>query len=39
MYNGKLSQREMPWKTSAILDMKNDGMGKTGREVILRKRE
>jgi hypothetical protein len=32
MYNGTLSQREMLWKTSAILDMKGDGVGK--RELV-----
>jgi hypothetical protein len=31
MYNGTLRQREMLWKTSAILDMKGDGVGKRER--------
>jgi len=39
MYNGKQSQREMLWKTSAILDMKGDVVGKTGRERILKTTE
>lgn len=39
MYNGKQSQREMLLKTSAILDMKGDVVGKTGRERILKTTE
>jgi len=34
MYNGTLSQREMLWKTFAILDMKGDVVWKTNREGI-----
>lgn len=30
MYNGRQSRREMLWKTSAILDMKDDVVGGDG---------
>jgi len=39
MYNGRQSRREILWKTSAILDMKDDVVGKLEREGIIKMRE